>query len=94
MRDGVLRLAETSGSLRFTWSWPNVDVAGLDPTKVVVSREPDERQLDYKCQRYCRRLVVISADTPRPRRAGVRVPAGGAEPFHQDVAMPVVRRPV
>ena len=29
--------------LRFTWSWPDVDVAALDPTMVVVSREPDGR---------------------------------------------------
>ena len=43
MRGGVLRLAKTNGSLRFVWSWPEVDVNGLDPTMVVVSREPDGR---------------------------------------------------
>ena len=43
MRAGELRLAKTAGSLRFTWSWPDVDVAALDPTMVVVSRDPDGR---------------------------------------------------
>jgi putative transposase len=43
MRGGVLRLAKTCGPLRFVWSWPEVDVTGLDPTMVVVSRELDGR---------------------------------------------------
>ena len=43
MPGGELRLAKTLGPLRFTWSWPEVDVAALDPTMVVVSREPDGR---------------------------------------------------
>jgi putative transposase len=43
MYNGVLRLAKTDGPLRFTWSWPEVDVTSLDPTMVVVSREPDGR---------------------------------------------------
>ncbi len=43
LRGGMLRLAKTSGPLRFAWSWPEVDVTGVDPTMVVVSREPDGR---------------------------------------------------
>jgi putative transposase len=43
MRGGELRLAKTADPLRFTWSWPNANVAALDPTMVVVSREPDGR---------------------------------------------------
>jgi putative transposase len=43
LRGGELRLAKTPGPLRFTWSWPDVDLAALDPTMVVVSREPDGR---------------------------------------------------
>jgi putative transposase len=43
MRDGMLRLAKTSAPLRFVWSWPDVDVAALDPTTVAVAREPDGR---------------------------------------------------
>jgi putative transposase len=43
IRGGELRLAKAAGPLRFTWSWPDVDVAALDPAMVVVSREPDGR---------------------------------------------------
>jgi putative transposase len=43
MRAGVLRLAKMSAPLRFIWSWPDVDVAALDPAMVIVSREPDGR---------------------------------------------------
>jgi putative transposase len=43
VRHGVLRLAKTDGPLRFTWSWPDVDVTRLDPAMVIVSREPDGR---------------------------------------------------
>ena len=43
MRDGVLRLARANGPLRFIWSWPDVDLTVLNPTMVIVSREPDGR---------------------------------------------------
>ena len=43
MRDGELRLAKAPGPLAFVWSWPEVDVGVLDPTMVIVSREPDGR---------------------------------------------------
>jgi putative transposase len=43
LRGGQLRLAKTPGPLVFVWSWPGVDVAGLDPTTVFVSKEPDSR---------------------------------------------------
>jgi putative transposase len=43
LRGGMLRLAKTSGPLRFVWSWPEVDTAALNPTMVVVTREPDGR---------------------------------------------------
>jgi putative transposase len=43
LRDGQLRLAKTPGPLVFVWSWPGVEVAGLDPSTVVVSKEPDGR---------------------------------------------------
>ncbi len=43
LRGGVLRLAKTDGPLPFTWSWPEVDVAGLDPAMVIVARESDGR---------------------------------------------------
>ena len=43
MRGGELRLAKMAAPLRFVWSWPDVDVTMLDPTMVIVSREPDGR---------------------------------------------------
>jgi putative transposase len=43
MRGGILRLAKMDGPLEFVWSWPDVDLATLDPTMVIVSREPDGR---------------------------------------------------
>ena len=43
MRSGELRLAKIRSSLRFVWSWPDVDLAKLDPAMVIVSREPDGR---------------------------------------------------
>jgi putative transposase len=42
-RGGILRLAKMDGPLEFVWSWPDVDLATLDPTMVIVSREPDGR---------------------------------------------------
>jgi putative transposase len=44
LRGGKLRLAKMSDPLRFAWSWPEVDVASLDPAMVIVSREPDGRR--------------------------------------------------
>ena len=38
-----LRLAKMRSSLRYVWSWPDVDLATLDPAMVIVSREPDGR---------------------------------------------------
>jgi putative transposase len=43
MRGGVLQLARMPGPLSFVWSWPDVDLAALDPTTVAVCREPDGR---------------------------------------------------
>jgi putative transposase len=43
LRGGELRLAKTASPLRFTWSWPDLDLTALDPTMVVISREPDGR---------------------------------------------------
>jgi putative transposase len=57
MRDGELRLAKTASPLRFTWSWPEVDVATLDPTMVIICREPDGRWYV---------TLTIDADAPEP----------------------------
>jgi putative transposase len=42
-RSGELWLAKTRAPLRLVWSWPELDPAGLDPTTVTVSRDPDGR---------------------------------------------------
>jgi putative transposase len=57
MRGCELRLAKTSAPLRFVWSWPDVDVTSLNPTMVVVSREPDGRWYV---------TFAIDADAPKP----------------------------
>ncbi|MCX2951986.1 RNA-guided endonuclease InsQ/TnpB family protein [Lentzea sp. NEAU-D7] len=57
MRNGELTLAKTSTPLRFAWSFHNVDLAKLDPTMVVVSREPDGRWY---------LTFAVDADKPAP----------------------------
>jgi putative transposase len=59
LRNGQLRLAKTPGRLAFVWSWPGVDVAGLDPTTVFVSKEPDGRW-------YVTFAIDASAPAPLP----------------------------
>src|SRR5438094_6823180 len=34
MKDGALRLAKTDTPLRLIWTWPDADLASLDPTAV------------------------------------------------------------
>jgi putative transposase len=55
VRGGVLRLAKMATPLRFTWTWPDIDVAELHPTMVIVAREPDGRW-----------YVTLTADEPEP----------------------------
>jgi putative transposase len=55
MRAGKLQLAKTAAPLRFTWTWPGVDVAALDPTSVTVARDPAGRW-----------FVTFHADVPDP----------------------------
>ncbi|EQD88093.1 putative transposase [Saccharopolyspora erythraea NRRL 2338] len=43
MRDGNLYLAKTTTPLEFVWSWPDIDITTLNPTMVIISREPDGR---------------------------------------------------
>ena len=39
-RDGRLFLAKMGTPLAFTWSWPGIDPASIDPSTVTVSRDP------------------------------------------------------
>ncbi|MFI6514006.1 RNA-guided endonuclease InsQ/TnpB family protein [Spirillospora sp. NPDC050679] len=43
MTGGELRIAKTCTPLAFVWSFDDIDLATLDPTTVVVSRDPDGR---------------------------------------------------
>jgi len=54
-----LWLAKTSAPLRVAWSWPDIDLATLDPTMVIVSREPDGRW-------YVTFAVDVDEPTPLP----------------------------
>ena len=54
-RDGRLYLAKMGTPLAFTWSWPGIDPATIDPTTVTVSRDP--------CGRW---YVSFAVDVPGP----------------------------
>jgi len=54
-RNGRLHLAKMDAPLAFTWSWPGIDPATIDPTTVTVSRDP--------CGRW---YVSFAVDTPDP----------------------------
>ncbi|WP_150254199.1 RNA-guided endonuclease InsQ/TnpB family protein [Nocardiopsis deserti] len=43
LRDGALFLAKHKRPLKVAWSWDEVDLASLDPTTVIISREADGR---------------------------------------------------
>jgi putative transposase len=61
-RDGALFLAKMDMPLAFTWSWPHIDPATIDPSTVTVSRDP--------CGRW---YVSFAVDVPRPEQ----LPAAG-----------------
>jgi len=63
LRGGVLRLAKTTGPLRFVWSWPQVDLTALDPAMVIACREPDGRWYV---------TFTLDTDTPKPLAAAGR----------------------
>src|SRR6185437_1703056 len=54
-RDGRLFLAKMDTPLAFTWSWPGIDPATIDPTTVTISRDP--------CGRW---YVAFAVDMPGP----------------------------
>jgi putative transposase len=62
-RDGRLLLAKMDTPLVFTWSWPDIDPASIDPTTVTISRDP--------CGRW---YVSFAVDVPDP----VPLPPAGA----------------
>jgi len=54
-REGRLYLAKMGMPLAFTWSWPSIDPASIDPTTVTVSRDP--------CGRW---YVSLAVEVPNP----------------------------
>ena len=62
MKGGALWLAKTTAPVAFVWTWPAVDVGGLDPTSVTVTKDPAGRW-----------FVTFHMDVPDP----VPQPAGG-----------------
>lgn len=42
-RDGRLYLAKMDTPLDFVWSWPDIDLAAIDPSTVTLARDPDGR---------------------------------------------------
>ncbi len=55
VKNGELRLAKSSTPLKFTWSWPEVDFAALNPSTVIIARESDGRW-----------YVTFTVDTDEP----------------------------
>ncbi|MGH3309917.1 MAG: RNA-guided endonuclease InsQ/TnpB family protein [Streptomyces sp.] len=55
MGNGELCMAKTATPLRFVWSFKNTDLATLNPTMVVISRDPDGRW-----------YVTFAVDTAEP----------------------------
>lgn len=75
LRDGRLTLAKQSTPLDFVWSWPDVDIAQLDPTMVIVSREPDGRW-----------YVTFAVDADAPETAAATGEAIGVDLGVKDFA--------
>ena len=61
-RDGALFLAKMGTPLAFTWSWPGIDPAAVDPSTVTVSRDP--------CGRWYVSLAVEAAGRQQPPATG------------------------
>jgi putative transposase len=76
LRGGALRLAKTAAPLRFTWSWPDIDLAALDPATVIVARESDGRW-----------YVTLTLDTAAPQSLGQTGRAVGVDLGVKDFAV-------
>jgi putative transposase len=75
-RDGALYLAKMGTPLAFTWSWPEVDPASVDPTTVTVSRDP--------CGRWS---VSFAVDVPEPGQLPATGQAVGVDLGVKDFAV-------
>ena len=68
-RDGRLFLAKMDTPLAFTWSWPDVDPASINPTTVTVSRDP--------CGRW---YVSLAVEVAEPKRLPATGAVAGVDP--------------
>jgi putative transposase len=75
-RDGRLFLAKTDTPLTFTWSWPDIDPATIDPSTVTVSRDPDGRW-----------YVSLAVDVPDPEQLPATGRAVGVDLGIKDLAV-------
>jgi putative transposase len=83
IRGTGLYLAKMSEPLPVTWTWPGIDLAGLNPTSVTVARQriPHPRHMDRherRLQRWQRRLARCqkgSANRAKARRKVARAHA-------------------
>jgi putative transposase len=75
-RDGSLFLAKASTPLKFTWSWPDIDPAAIDPSTVTVSRDPDGRW-----------YVSFAVDTADPEQLPATGCAAGVDLGVKDFAV-------
>lgn len=66
IREGQLFLAKQARPLEPAWSWPETDLAALNPTTVIVSREPDGRFYV---------TFAVETDDPEPALGAAVVPA-------------------
>jgi putative transposase len=75
-RDGHLYLAKMGTPLAFTWSWPVIDPATIDPSTVTVSRDP--------CGRW---YVSLAVDIPAPEQLPATGRAVGVDLGVKDFAV-------
>jgi putative transposase len=76
MKAGRLWLAKASEPLPLVWTWPDVDLATLDPTSVTVSRDPAGRW-----------FVTFQADVPDLTPQSPGLPAIGVDLGLKDFAV-------
>lgn len=76
IKSGQLWFAKASEPLPLVWTWPDVDLATLDPTSVTISRDPAGRW-----------FVSFRADVPAPGWMPPNLPAVGVDLGLKDFAV-------
>jgi putative transposase len=75
-KHGELWLAKSTAPLRIAWSFPNTEIEDLDPTMVVVSKDPDGRW-----------FVTFAVDSEQPTPLGKTAHAVGIDMGLTDLAV-------